>query len=138
MGKEAPTHAPMGRFGNVMLVNGVTGHALEVCAGEVARFFMTNVANTRTFNVTFGDARVKLVASDVDRFEREMWVPSVVIAPAERYVVDVVFPEAGEVAIANTIQAVNHFRGEFYPHVDTLARVTLTGPPHSSGTTPCP
>ena len=128
-GKEAPTHALMGRFGNVMLVNGVTGHALEVRAGEVVRFFMTNVANTRTFNVTFGDARVKLVASDVGRFEREMWVPSVVIAPAERYVVDVVFPEAGEVAIANTIQAVNHFRGEFYPHVDTLARVTVTGPP---------
>ena len=139
-GKEAPTHALMGRFGNVMLVNGVTGHALEVAPGEVVRFFMTNVANTRTFNVTFGDARVKLVASDVGRFEREMWVPSVVIAPAERYVVDVVFPEAGEVAIANTIQAVNHFRGEFYPQVDTLARVTVAGPPvedevtHAHGT----
>ena len=128
-GLEAPTHALMGRFGNVMLVNGVTGHALEVRAGEVVRFFMTNVANTRTFNVTFGDARVKLVASDVGRFERETWVPSVVISPAERYVVDVAFPEAGEVAIANTIQAVNHFRGEFYPHVDTLVRVTVTGPP---------
>ena len=128
-GKEAPTHALMGRFGNVMLVNGVTGHTLDVAPGEVVRFFMTNVANTRTFNVTFGDARVKLVASDVGRFEREMWVPSVVIAPAERYVVDVVFPEAGEVAIANTIQAVNHFRGEFYPQVDTLARVTVAGAP---------
>ena len=128
-GKEAPTHALMGRFGNVMLVNGVTGHALAAAPGEVIRFFMTNVANTRTFNVTFGDARVKLVASDVGRFEREMWVPSVVIAPAERYVVDVVFPEAGEVAIANTIQAINHFRGEFYPHVDTLARVAVAGPP---------
>ena len=128
-GKEAPTHALMGRFGNVMLVNGVTGHALEAAPGEVIRFLLTNVANTRTFNVTFGNARVKLVASDVGRFEREMWVPSVVIAPAERYVVDVVFPEAGEVAIANTIQAVNHFRGEFYPHVDTLALVTVAGPP---------
>ena len=128
-GKEAPTHALMGRFGNVMLVNGVTGHALDAAPGEVIRFLLTNVANTRTFNVTFGNARVKLVASDVGRFEREMWVPSVVIAPAERYVVDVVFPEAGEVAIANTIQAINHFRGEFYPHVDTLALVTVTGPP---------
>ena len=128
-GKEAPTHALMGRFGNVMLVNGVTGHGLQVRPGEVVRFFMTNVANTRTFNVTFGSARVKLVASDVGRFEREDWVSSVVIAPAERYVVDVVFPEQGEVAIANTIQAINHFRGEFYPHVDTLALVTVAGPP---------
>ncbi|MCY4400599.1 MAG: multicopper oxidase family protein [Gemmatimonadetes bacterium] len=127
-GKEAPTHALMGRFGNVMLVNGVTGHGLTVRPGEVIRFFMTNVANTRTFNVTFGSARAKLVASDVGRFEREMWVPSVVIAPAERYVVDVLFPEEGEVAIANTIQAINHFRGEFYPEVDTLALVTVAGP----------
>ena len=128
-GREAPTHALMGRFGNVMLVNGVTGHTLDAAPGEVIRFFITNVANTRTYNVTFGNARVKLVASDVGRFEREMWVPNVVIAPAERYVVDVVFPEAGEVAIANTIQAINHFRGEFYPHVDTLALVTVAGPP---------
>ena len=127
-GKEAPTHALMGRFGNVMLVNGVTGHTLTAAPGEVIRFFMTNVANTRTFNVTFGSARAKLVASDVGRFEREMWVPSVVIAPAERYVVDVLFPEEGEVAIANTIQAINHFRGEFYPEVDTLALVTVAGP----------
>ena len=128
-GREAPTHALMGRFGNVMLVNGVTGHTLAAAPGEVIRFLLTNVANTRTYNVTFGNARVKLVASDVGRFEREMWVPNVVIAPAERYVVDVVFPEAGEVAIANTIQAINHFRGEFYPHVDTLALVTVAGPP---------
>src|SRR5690606_5004023 len=47
----------------------------------------------------------------------------------ERYVVDVRFDEPGEVAIANTIQAINHFRGEFYPHVDTLARVEVTDEP---------
>ena len=82
------------------------------------RFFLTNVANARTFNVTFGGAKVKIVASDVGRFEREQWIESVVIAPAERYVVDVRFDEPGEVAIANTIQAINHFRGEFYPHTD--------------------
>ncbi len=128
-GEEAPTHALMGRFGNVMLINGVTDHELEARPGEVIRFFVTNVANTRTFNVTFGTGRVKLVASDVGRFERETWVSSLVIAPAERYVVDVRFPEAGLAAIANAVQAVNHFRGEFYPHVDTLARVRVQGAP---------
>jgi FtsP/CotA-like multicopper oxidase with cupredoxin domain len=71
---------------------------------------------------------VKLVASDVGKFEREIWVESVVIAPAERYVVDVRFLEAGEVGITNTIQAVNHFRGTFYPHEDTLAVVSVDGP----------
>ena len=56
-------------------------------------------------------------------------VSSVVVAPAERYVVDVSFPEAGHAAMANTLQAVNHFRGEFYPHIDTLATVRASGPP---------
>ena len=125
-GESAPTHALMGRYGNVMMVNGETDYRLTVQQGEVVRFYLTNVANSRTFNVTFGGARVKVVASDVGRYEREQWVPSVVIAPAERYVVDVRFDEPGEAAIANTIQAINHFRGEFYPHVDTLSLVTVT------------
>jgi len=125
-GESAPTHALMGRFGNVMMVNGETDYRLNAQRGEVIRFYLTNVANTRTFNVTFGGARVKVVASDVGRFEREQWVGSVVIAPAERYVVDVRFDEPGEIAIANTIQAINHFRGEFYPHVDTLSMVTVS------------
>jgi len=124
-GESAPTHALMGRFGNVMMVNGETDYRLSANAGEVIRFYLTNVANSRTFNVTFGGARVKIVASDVSRFEREQWVESVIIAPAERYVVDVRFDQPGEVAIANTIQAINHFRGEFYPHVDTLAVVSV-------------
>lgn len=124
-GDSSPTHALMGRFGNVMMVNGETDYRLTAQRGEVVRFYLTNVANSRTFNVTFGNADVKVVASDVSRFEREQWVNSVVIAPAERYVVDVRFNEAGEVAISNTIQAINHFRGEFYPHVDTLALVQV-------------
>jgi FtsP/CotA-like multicopper oxidase with cupredoxin domain len=124
-GEEAPTHALMGRFGNVMLVNGLTDATLTVGRGEVVRFYLTNVANSRTFNVTFGGARVKLVASDISKFEREAWVESVPIAPAERYVVDVRFDEPGDVAITNSIQAVNHFRGEFYPQVDTLVRVVV-------------
>lgn len=128
-GDEAPTHALMGRFGNVMMVNGETEHTLDVRRGEVVRFFLTNVANTRTFNVTFGNARVKVVASDIGRYEREQWTESVVIGPAERYVVDVQFDEPGEVVIANTIQAINHFRGEFYPHVDTLSLVTVADEP---------
>jgi suppressor of ftsI len=128
-GEEAPTHALMGRFGNVMLVNGRTGYRLGANKGEVVRFFLTDVANTRTFNVRFGDAKVKVVASDVGRYEREQWVPSVIIAPAERYVVDVRFDQPGVVAITNSIQAVNHFRGEFYAHIDTLALVTVGDEP---------
>jgi len=125
-GESAATHALMGRLGNVMMVNGQTDHRLSVQRGEVIRFFLTNVANSRTFHVTFGGNPLKIVASDVGRYEREMWINSVVIAPAERYVVDVRFDDPGEVAISNTIQAINHFRGEFYPQVDTLSMVSVS------------
>lgn len=125
-GDESPVHALMGRFGNVMLVNGATDYAMDVRRGEVVRFYLTNVANSRTFNVTFGGAPVKIVASDVGKFAHEEWVSSVPIAPAERYVVEVLFDEPGEIPIENTIQAIDHFRGEFYPHVDFLGMVRVT------------
>jgi len=125
-GEGAPTHALMGRFGNVMMVNGQTDYRLAVRKGEVVRFYVTDVANTRTFNLVFGGAKTKVVASDVGRFEREEWVNSVLIAPAERYVVDVRFEEPGVHAITNVVQAVNHFRGTFYPEVATLALVTVS------------
>ncbi|MEZ5318549.1 MAG: multicopper oxidase family protein [Vicinamibacterales bacterium] len=128
-GEDSPTHTLMGRFGNTMLVNGTTDYRLHVKRGEVVRFYLTNVANTRTFNVTFGGAKVKLLASDVSRFEREQWVSSVVIAPAERYIVEARFDDPGEVPIENTIQAINHFRGEFYPHVDHLGTVVVDPTP---------
>jgi FtsP/CotA-like multicopper oxidase with cupredoxin domain len=128
-GAEGPNHTLMGRFGNVMLVNGAPDYRLSVKKGEVVRFFLTNVANARTFNVVFGGAPVKIVASDVSKFEREEWVGSVPIAPAERYVVEVRFDAPGTVAVTNSIQAVNHFRGEFYPHVDTLGLVTVAEEP---------
>ena len=124
-GAESPTHALMGRFGTVMLVNGLTDYGLDVRRGEVVRFYITNVANTRTFNVRIPGTRMKIVASDVGKFEREEWVASVPIAPAERYVVDVRFDRSGETHILNSIQAINHFRGEFYPVVDTLGTVTV-------------
>ena len=124
-GEQAATHALMGRFGNVMLVNGTTDYSLDVAKGDVVRFYLTNVANTRTFNVVFGGAPIKIVGSDVSKYEREVWVDSVMIAPAERYIVEVRFDEPGDVEITNSIQAIDDFRGEFYPHIDRLGHVTV-------------
>ncbi len=124
-GAESPTHALMGRFGNVMLTNGRPDYRVEVKKGETVRYYLTNVANTRTFNVTFGDAKVKIVGSDISKFEDEQFVESVPIGPAERYIVDVHYPNAGVVPITNRVQAIDHFRGEFYLSVDTLATVSV-------------
>jgi suppressor of ftsI len=124
-GREAPTYALMGRFGNVMLVNGEPRYALSVTRGEVVRFYLTNVASARLFNLSFAGARVKLIASDGGRFERETWVESVPIAPAERYVVDVQFMEPGVHVLLNRVQALDHIRGTFAPETDTLGTVTV-------------
>jgi len=124
-GKEGPDFALMGRVGSVEFVNGETRDTLRAKAGEVVRYFLTNVASSRTFNVSFGDAPMKVLASDVSRFEREQRVSSVVMAPAERYVVEVRFEHPGRYALVNSVQAINHFQGEFEHELDTLAIVTV-------------
>ena len=104
-GEESANYMLMGRFGNVFLTNGEPEYGLEVEAGEVVRFFFTNVSNTRTFNVSFRPPAdpsapglpsapplaIKMVGSDVGKFERETMVDSIVLAPAERYVVEGLF-----------------------------------------------
>jgi len=130
-GREAANFAIMGRFGNVLLVNGETRYDLEVDTGEVVRFYLTNVSNTRTFNISFGDAPMKLVGADIGRFEKEMFVRSVAIAPAQRYVVEVMFEQPGSYSISNRITALNHMQGKFFSAVDTLGVVHVSEAPAS-------
>lgn len=136
-GREAGTHALMGRFGNLLLVNGGRDWEAEVDRGAVVRFFLTNVSNTRTFNLSLPGARMKVVAADIGRFEREAWVDNIILGPAQRYTVDARFPEPGTVPLVHRIQAIDHFRGEFYPEVDTLGRVRVgekaARPDHTAG-----
>jgi FtsP/CotA-like multicopper oxidase with cupredoxin domain len=124
-GRESPTHALMGRFGNILLVNGEPGYRLRVKQGEVVRFFLTNAANARTFNLSFPGARMKVVASDVGTYDREEWVESVVIAPAERYVVQVLFERPGKVALVNRVRGLDHLYGRFFAQSDTLGVVEV-------------
>ena len=98
-GREETTYAAMGRFGNVMLVGGETEPSLSVQRGEIVRLYLTNTANTRVFNVAVPGARVKLVGGDSGRVEREELVESVILAPSERLVLDVLFEQSGEVAL---------------------------------------
>ena len=128
-GREAPDFALMGRVGNVLLVNGEPDYTLQAHRGEVVRFYLTNTASSRTWNLSFGGAPIKLLASDVSRFEREARVQSVVIAPAERYIVEVRFDRPGRYPLINAVQAINHFRGEFEAEVDTLGMVTVDSDP---------
>jgi FtsP/CotA-like multicopper oxidase with cupredoxin domain len=90
------THVAMGRFGNVMLVSGEPELALTAKRGEVVRFYFTNTANTRVFNVMLPGARMKLVGGDSGHYEHESFVEEVLLSPSERFVVDVLFDQPGE------------------------------------------
>jgi FtsP/CotA-like multicopper oxidase with cupredoxin domain len=90
------THVAMGRFGNVMLIAGEPDLSLEAKRGEVVRFYFTNTANTRVFNVALPDAQMKLVGADAGHYEHEELIEEALLAPSERAVVDVFFSEAGE------------------------------------------
>ena len=128
-GLDSPTHALMGRFGNALLVNGEPRWQARVRRGEVVRFFLTNVSSTRVFNLSFdgpAPARIKVVASDLGRYEHEVWVDNVTIAPAERYVIDVRFPEAGEVALVNRVRAIDHLMARFFEERHVLGVVSVS------------
>jgi FtsP/CotA-like multicopper oxidase with cupredoxin domain len=95
-GRSGPNFVAMGRFGNVMLVNGETEFKGEASVGEVVRLYLVNTANTRIFNFAVRGARTKLVGGDSGRYEREEFVEEVLLSPSERAVVDVLFDEPGE------------------------------------------
>jgi suppressor of ftsI len=130
-GATGPTHVMMGRFGNVMLVNGEAGYQDTVRRGAVIRYYLTNVSSARMFNLAFGDRPVKVVATGAGPFVREEWAKSVVIAPAERYVVDVRFPDSGTVTVTNRVQALDHLTGALHAEVDTVGVVNVVPRPAS-------
>src|SRR6195952_2365292 len=110
------SHTAMGWFGDVPLVNGDPNLKLPARAGEVVRLYLVNTANPRVFNVAIPGARMKLVGGDSGRYEHEQFVPSVILAPSERIVVDVQFTEPG------TLMLEHHTPERVY----RLAEITVT------------
>lgn len=134
-GRESANYMLMGRFGNTFLVNGEPDYGLDVAAGDIVRFHLTNVSNTRTFNLVLRSTDdpgaaplpIKVIASDVSRFEREALTESVVIAPAERYTVEVLFPSSGAWALTNHVQGINHRQGLFLEERTVLGHIAVSG-----------
>jgi FtsP/CotA-like multicopper oxidase with cupredoxin domain/cation diffusion facilitator CzcD-associated flavoprotein CzcO len=93
------THAAMGRFGDLLLVSGEPDLSLTARLGEVVRLYLTNTANTRVFKVALPGARMKLVGGDSGHVEHEQFVEDVILAPSERWVIDVLFEQPGQLAL---------------------------------------
>lgn len=114
-------HALMGRFGNVMLVNGSDNYNLNVKQGEVIRFYITDVANTRTFNLSIPGAKMKLVGADGGRYTKETFVDSVLISPSERVVIDVLFGKAGTYTLTHKTPDKTYTMGKIIVSPDVVA-----------------
>lgn len=89
------THTLMGRFGNTILVNGNTDYELQVDKGEIVRFYITNTANTRVFNLEIPEAKMKLVGSDNGLLEKDEWKDEIMLSTSERAIVEVLFEQSG-------------------------------------------
>jgi FtsP/CotA-like multicopper oxidase with cupredoxin domain len=107
------THTLMGRFGNTMLANGSTDYSLDVNKGEVLRFYITNTANTRVFNLSIPGAQMKLVGADNGLYERDQWADEVLLGPSERAIVEVLFAESGEFALVHKTPEKTYTMGSF-------------------------
>jgi suppressor of ftsI len=93
--------ALMGRYGNVMLVNGQTNYQLNVNKGQVVRFFIADTSNARPYNFTIEGHKLKSIGGDSGKYEHESLVNSVILSPAERQIVEVLFDKPGDFKILN-------------------------------------
>lgn len=93
--KDHVNQAIMWRFGTHYLVNGSEDYTLNLTQWEVTRVYVTNTANVRPFNISIPWVEMKLVWWDLGAYEKEISIKTLLIAPAERYVVEFFAPEAG-------------------------------------------
>ena len=93
--RSGPNFTAMGRFGNVLLINGEPEFTGSAGVGEVVRLHLVNTANTRIFNFAVRGASMKLIGGDSGRYEHETFVDEVLLAPSERAIVDVHFEAPG-------------------------------------------
>lgn len=98
---ENVTHTLMGRFGDILLINDKRDFKVQVEQGQINRFFITNVANTRVFDIEFEGTEIKHVGGDVGRIQKEETIDDVIIAPAERYIIETMYPKTGTYIISH-------------------------------------
>ncbi len=109
---ESVDHVLMGRFGNVMLVNGKTNYSLNVKTGEVVRLFIVNAANTRMFNLSIDGAKVRVVGGDGGLYQNEFFADSVILGPSERVIVEVAFEKSGTYRLMHKNPSNSYILGE--------------------------
>jgi suppressor of ftsI len=119
--------ALMGRYGNQMLINNQRDWGLQATVGEVIRFYLVNVANARPFRVGFTNAKIKVVGADNGFYEQEFFTDSIILAPSERAIVDVIFKKPGTSIIENRPEG----------KAVTIGRIHIKKNPHKNKIADC-
>jgi FtsP/CotA-like multicopper oxidase with cupredoxin domain len=110
--KNHASHALMGRFGNKMFVDGQEYYRTKAKTGEVIRFYLTNAANTRTFNLEIPGAELKVIGGDNGRYLHEFNAKNLLLSPSERLIVEAYFPNAGTFKLNHKTPERNYELGE--------------------------
>ena len=100
--KDVVNHTLMGRYGNTFMVNGNTDFSLDMKAWEVKRLYILNSANARPFRISIPWIQMKLVGGDNGYYQKETMITSLIIAPAERYIVDIYAEKTGDFPLTHT------------------------------------
>lgn len=96
---DEETHTLMGRFGDKLLINDQENYQMNIETGQIGRIFITNVANTRTFDIEFEGTDMKLVGGDNGRVQNESLIDNIVIGTSERSIIEVLYDTPGTYAI---------------------------------------
>lgn len=99
--KDFTNYVLMWRFGNTMFLNWNTNYIFNMKKWEVVRAYLTDVANTRVFNFKIPWVKMKLVGWDNGKYEKENFIDNIIIAPWERYIVDLYALESWSFEIQN-------------------------------------
>ncbi len=106
--KDFTNYALMWRFWNTSFVNGSSDYTFNMKSWEVVRAYLTDVANTRTFNFKIPWIKMKLVWGDNWKYEKESFIDNIIIAPGERYIVDLYTTKSGTFEIQNATPEENY------------------------------
>ena len=85
-------YALMGRFGNVLMINGDPNFTLHVKRNEAIRFYTVNASNARVYNLQFSrDMDMNIIGADNGRYEFPTARENYMVAPSERLIFQLYF-----------------------------------------------
>jgi FtsP/CotA-like multicopper oxidase with cupredoxin domain len=85
--------------GRIPLLNGEERYQLKVRTGERVRFYLTNAASARPFNLALPSISLQRVDGNTSRRARAESVDSIRLAPGDRAIVEAVFPAPGSIPL---------------------------------------